>query len=59
MIKIFYKYNYSVSKLLTQQLTSNFNPSHLEIINESKFHSVPKDSETHFKLIIVSQEFLN
>lgn len=30
---------------------------HLEIINESHMHSVPSDSETHFKLIIVTEQF--
>ncbi len=36
-----------------------FNPLHLEIINESYKHAVPKNSETHFKLIIISEHFKN
>lgn len=31
--------------------------SHLQVNNESKFHHVPKDSETHFKVTIVSPDF--
>lgn len=29
----------------------------MEVINESHMHSVPPNSETHFKLILVSSEF--
>ena len=32
-------------------------PSHLEVINESGNHNVPKGSESHFKLVIVSEKF--
>ena len=32
-------------------------PSHLEVINESGNHNVPKGSESHFKLVIVSAKF--
>lgn len=30
---------------------------HIEVINESHMHSVPPDSETHFKVVLVSPEF--
>ncbi|MCA8938958.1 MAG: BolA family transcriptional regulator [Planctomycetes bacterium] len=32
-------------------------PSHLEVINESHQHNVPVDSESHFKVIAVSDQF--
>ncbi|MBV33412.1 MAG: BolA family transcriptional regulator [Porticoccaceae bacterium] len=32
-------------------------PSFLDLRNESSLHSVPNHSETHFKLIIVSDDF--
>lgn len=32
-------------------------PMHMEVINESHMHSVPKNSETHFKVIVVSSHF--
>jgi BolA protein len=30
---------------------------HFELVNESHSHSVPKNSETHFKLVLVSAVF--
>lgn len=32
-------------------------PSHLEVINESHMHNLPPGSETHFRLVIVSDRF--
>lgn len=32
------------------KLKSNFNPLHLEVVNESYKHAVPKGSESHFKV---------
>ena len=32
-------------------------PVHMELLNESHMHAVPPGSESHFKLVIVSQEF--
>jgi stress-induced morphogen len=49
----------SVKNRLVEALTASLNPSHLEIINESHMHSVPKDSETHFRVIVVSDKFSN
>ena len=31
---------------------------HLELSNESYMHAVPKNSETHFKLVLVSEAFV-
>jgi stress-induced morphogen len=31
--------------------------SHLEVINESASHAVPRGSETHFRIILVSKRF--
>lgn len=41
---------------LKQQLETSLNPTHLEVINESHQHSGPA-SESHFKLIVVSENF--
>ena len=30
---------------------------HLEVVNESHMHNVPPNSETHFKVVVVSPEF--
>lgn len=36
---------------------SVLSPVHIEVINESHMHSVPENSETHFKVVLVSGEF--
>nr|XP_014100520.1 bolA-like protein DDB_G0274169 isoform X1 [Bactrocera oleae] len=38
-------------------LTEQLSPLHLEVINESYMHNVPKGSETHFKVLVVSDKF--
>ena len=38
-------------------LVETFAPSALEVINESDNHSVPRGSETHFKVVVVSEAF--
>lgn len=38
-------------------LSKEFNPVKLEIVNESYMHGVPKNSETHFKVLVVSEKF--
>lgn len=42
---------------LQKTLSENFAPVHLELDNESHQHSVPAGSETHFKLLLVSEKF--
>lgn len=42
-----------INDLVVQELS----PSRLDVVNESHMHSVPADSETHFKLVIVSDNF--
>jgi BolA protein len=40
-----------------EKLTLALHPVHLDVENESRMHSVPAGSETHFKVIIVSDAF--
>lgn len=47
----------SVQETIQGKLQAALAPSHLEVINESHMHSVPANSETHFKLVIVAQDF--
>ncbi|MGI2258118.1 BolA family protein [Shewanella sp. GXUN23E] len=47
----------SVQTSITDKLTQAFSPSFLEVLNESNRHHVPPNSETHFKVVIVSGEF--
>lgn len=42
---------------IQNKLEVSLTPSFLIIENESHKHSVPVDSETHFKVIIVSSDF--
>ncbi|MFB9133375.1 transcriptional regulator BolA [Vibrio olivae] len=43
--------------IIEQKLLAAFEPQHLEVINESYMHNVPAGSESHFKVIIVSENF--
>ena len=47
----------SVQETVEAHLRDKLGPEHLEVVNESHMHSVPKGSETHFKVIIVSPLF--
>jgi BolA protein len=47
----------SVQTEIEAKLTAALHPSHLEVINESSNHNVPPGSESHFKVVIVSQAF--
>lgn len=46
-----------VQQRIEARLKEALDPSHLEVINESHRHSVPRGSETHFKVVIVSPRF--
>nr|SVE92789.1 EOG090X0K4K [Megafenestra aurita] len=48
-----------MEKSIWEKLSQTFLPDHLEIFNESYMHNVPKGSETHFKVVIVSNKFQN
>jgi len=41
---------------IVQKLNEAFKPNKLEVINESHQHSVAAGSETHFKVIVVSEK---
>ncbi len=42
---------------IRQKIEKAFNPDYYELENESSKHSVPPGSETHFRLLIVSESF--
>jgi stress-induced morphogen len=42
---------------IQQKLSSALSPSVLDVQNESSMHNVPKGSETHFKVVVVSPAF--
>lgn len=47
----------SRAERISDILKSALSPVHMEIENESHMHSVPKNSETHFKVLAVSEKF--
>lgn len=47
----------SVQSDIEAKLTSALQPAHLEVINESSNHNVPPGSESHFKVVIVTDAF--
>ena len=42
---------------LKQRLQTALSPVYLEVVNESYMHNVPRDAETHFKVIVASEGF--
>lgn len=40
------------------KLSSVLEPLHIDIENESRMHGVPPGSETHFKVLVVSEAFV-
>ncbi len=46
-----------IESRIRAKLAAAFAPEHIELENESHTHSVPKNSETHFKLVLVSRIF--
>ena len=47
----------TVAETIEAKLRSSLEPSHLDVVNESHMHSVPPGSESHFKVVIVSDRF--
>lgn len=47
----------SIQTAIETQLTNALAPEHLEVTNESHMHNVPENSETHFKVVVVSAQF--
>lgn len=46
-----------VQNQIEQILRAKFAPQWLEVTNESHMHSVPENSETHFRVVVVSDSF--
>ena len=47
----------SIQQQISEKLAHALRPSFLEVVNESHMHAVPAESETHFKVTIVSNRF--
>lgn len=42
---------------IRKKLKQTFLPTHMDVLNESYMHNVPKGAETHFKVVVVSDKF--
>ena len=43
---------------IERKIRSALEPVHLEVVNESDKHAVPRGSESHFKVVIVTSRFI-
>ena len=48
-----------IENTIKNLLIDAFNPSVISVINESYMHNVPDGSESHFKVVLVSDNFKN
>ncbi|MFT4521040.1 MAG: stress-induced morphogen [Halioglobus sp.] len=46
-----------VQQEIERELKQVFDPVFLDVANESHMHSVPPNSETHFRVVLVSESF--
>lgn len=46
-----------VENTIRSKLQDALDTKHLDVINESYMHNVPKSAETHFKVVVVSGKF--
>ena len=47
----------TIQKTIEQKLAEAVDLQHLEVVNESSNHNVPAGSESHFKVVLVSETF--
>ena len=49
----------AIKTVIEEKLVNAISTLGLEVLNESYMHNVPDGSETHFKVIIISNDFEN
>ena len=49
----------NIEQQIINKLNDEFKPSSLKIVNESFMHNVPTGSESHFKIVVVTNDFNN
>jgi len=47
----------SMQQTIEQRLREQFAPMHIEVDDESHMHSVPEGAESHFRVVLVSEQF--
>jgi BolA protein len=48
----------AIQQQIEQLVRERFEPLHLEVDNESHMHNVPAGSESHFRVVVVSEAFV-
>jgi len=48
-----------VEQAIRERVEAEFAPVYLEVTNESFMHAVPEGSESHFKLVVVTDQFID
>ncbi len=46
-----------IQQTIEDKLKAQFSPLHIEVVNESHMHNVPPGSESHFRVVLVSDIF--
>jgi BolA protein len=46
-----------IEKIIREKVERTFPSAEYELLNESHMHNVPANSETHFKLTLITDEF--
>ena len=47
-----------VQQIIEEKISQSLKPDFLSVVNESAMHSVPPNSETHFKVVIAASVFV-
>lgn len=47
----------AMHRTIETKVSDAFDPTHIEVIDESYMHSVPDGAESHFRVLVVSQQF--
>ncbi len=47
----------TVQQSIETKIAAALAPSHLEVVDESHMHAVPPGSESHFRVVVVSERF--
>ncbi len=47
----------TIQETIEQKIADDLSPSGLEVINESHMHNVPPGSESHFKVVVICDDF--
>ncbi len=43
--------------IIVEKIQQALQPLHLDVVNESHTHNVPPGSESHFKVVVVAEQF--